>query len=69
MRKKEIEERIRLLQYENEISKFLILHLIDKLDITIPPMAPFDRIEIHGMGCSWSLPTYEQLKEKYKSKI
>lgn len=66
MRKKETEERIRLLEYENMILTHELNAIKDKLSIPIPPMMPFDRIEIHSMGCSWSLPSYEDLKIKYK---
>ena len=66
MRKKETEERIRLLEYENAILRYELTEFGKKLKIEIPPMFPFDRIEIHSMGCSWSLPTYEDLKNKYR---
>ena len=65
MRKKEIEERVRLLQYENQILKFKLDFIVRKLNITPPPMFPFPKIEIHSLGCYWSLPTYEELKKKY----
>ena len=62
MRKKETEERVRLLEYENSLLRHEITEIRTKLKILIAPMAPFSRIEISKLGCSWSLPTYEQLK-------
>jgi len=66
MRKKETEERIRLLEYENLILKHELTEIRKHLKISIAPMFPFSRIEIHSLGCSWSLPTYEDLKYKYR---
>ena len=66
MRKKETEERIRLLEYENAILRYELTEVRKKLKIAIMPMPPFARIEVHKLGCSWSLPTYEQLKRKYR---
>jgi len=66
MRKKETEERIRLIEYENAILKHEVTEIRKRLKIAIPPMFPFARIEVTKMGCSWSLPSYEELKAKYK---
>jgi hypothetical protein len=65
MKKREVEERIRLLEYENQI----LHHTLTEISrgIKIPPMPPFDRIEVHSLGCSWSLPGYEELRKKYRS--
>lgn len=65
MRKKEIEERIRLLEYENQKLRFEIDEMQKQLK-PIPSMFPFDRIEVGSMGCYWSLPGYEDLKKKYR---
>jgi hypothetical protein len=66
MRKKEIEERVRLLQYENVILRHDLAEVIKHLKVTIKPIAPFSRIEVHKLGCSWGLPSYNDLKNKYK---
>jgi len=63
--KTEIKERIRLLEYENQVLRFELDEIKKQLK-PIQPMFPFDRIEIHSMGCSWSLPGYEDLKKKYR---
>ena len=65
MRKNEVEERIRLLEYENKLLRFELDQIKTQLK-PIKPMFPFDRIEVHSLGCSWSLPTYEQLRTKYR---
>ena len=66
MNKNEIEDRIRLLEYENAILRHELNEVIIHLEIKIKPMFPFARIEIHSLGCSWSLPSYEDLKIKYR---
>lgn len=66
MTRKETEERIRLLEYENEILRHELTQVQEVLKITKRPMPPFARVEITRLGCSWSLPTYEDLKYKYK---
>jgi regulator of replication initiation timing len=66
MRKKEIIDRIRLLEYENAKLRHEVDEMKRTLKPVIRPMAPFPRIEMHSMGCSWGLPGYEELKDKYR---
>jgi hypothetical protein len=66
MRKKEVEERIRLLEYENQKLRYELTEIRKKIKVAIPPMPPFCRIEVNKLGCSWSLPTYEELRRKYR---
>ncbi len=66
MTKKETEERVRLLEYEVAILRHEIDEIKKHVKAPIKPMFPFARLEKHSMGCSWSLPTYEELKKKYK---
>jgi hypothetical protein len=66
MRNKEIKERIRLLEYENQELRFELDEIKKQLK-PIRPMFPFPTIEIHSMGCSYRLPGYPELKAKYRS--
>jgi hypothetical protein len=62
---KEIKERIRLLEYENQELRFELDEAKKQLK-PIRPMFPFSSIEVHSMGCSWKLPSYQELKAKYR---
>jgi hypothetical protein len=59
---KEIEERIRLLEYENHILRFGLDEIKKQLK-PIRPMFPFPAVEIHPYG---KLPGYDELKTKYR---
>ena len=66
MTKKETEERIRLLEYENDILRHKINEIIKHTKVPIIPKAPFARLEVHKLGCSWGLPGFEDLTKKYR---
>ena len=68
MKRKEVEERIRLLEYENQELRFELDEIKKQLK-PIRPMFPFDAVEMHSMGCSWKLPDYNQLKAKYRANV
>ena len=65
--KKEINEKIRLLEYENQELRFELDEIKKQLK-PIRPMFPFPAIEIHSMGCYYRLQSYDQLKAKYRTK-
>ena len=66
MRKKESDERIRLLEYENTILRYELTEVKKHLKISTIPIHPFARISVDKLFGSWSLPTYEELKKKYR---
>lgn len=61
MTKRELKERVRLLEYENEILQYKIKEILKQLKV-IKPLPPFPRVETNGRQVG-----YCALSKRYKA--